>query len=255
MKHYHSPTKELNYAVESIWIQDSDMPSQEIFYPSLHTEMIFNLGKEFTLLNPRNEAFSYHLNGSINGINTCVTRKNWQQGHSALVIKFRPWGFFSLFGWEAISFYQKIVHAEPYFNKKILSFSKQLIHSSSIEEKFTLLDEFLLSNSLLQDIPKELCSFLEDMQDVSTIREYLKSKRIPHTTFNTLFKKVMGIGAKQYILISRLENAIDDIRKEKSKSLTEIAYKHGFYDQAHFTKTFYFYTHMTPSQFKNTLNH
>lgn len=252
VKQYHIPRKELTFAIDSIWFQESKAASEELQYPSLQAEMIFNIGNDFALYNPASEKFFYQKDGNINGINTCPTKKEWGDGHMAMGIKFRPWGLFHLFGWNAALFSSKIISLSTVFQEKDLTFSRDIsLNIPSINERVVVLEEFLLKSSCIRTVPQDLLAFIEDMHATSTIKRYLKNNKLSHSTFNAHFKRTIGIGVKEFLVMKRIQDTINDIQSNKALSLTEIAYLHGFYDQAHFIRSFSRYTGMTPLEFKN----
>lgn len=61
---------------------------------------------------------------------------------------------------------------------------------------------------------------------------YLSESRLSH-----LFKEVMGISIRQYILWNKIRHAV--MQSEKGKSLTAAAHAAGFVDSSHFNKAFY----------------
>lgn len=66
------------------------------------------------------------------------------------------------------------------------------------------------------------------------------------------FKTHIGISPKQFIIIIKLRNAVDDIAypQEKDISFTELALNNNFYDQAHFNRTFQHIIKTSPRKFE-----
>lgn len=73
--------------------------------------------------------------------------------------------------------------------------------------------------------------------------------RLEKTYFATLFKRVMGTNPWEYILIKRIERAVELLRSEDSNVLV-IAGKVGFNNTANFNKIFKKYTGMTPKELR-----
>lgn len=67
--------------------------------------------------------------------------------------------------------------------------------------------------------------------------------------FARLFKNTLGLTTHQYVLQTRIERAKRLIVKSPSLNLTEIGLSVGFFDQAHFTKTFKRAVGATPKNF------
>lgn len=72
---YSKLQNELKSAVDFIWLQESEKPSQELQFPYLYAEMIFHLGNRFVASNPLRDVFFYKNSGGINGIKSFPEQK------------------------------------------------------------------------------------------------------------------------------------------------------------------------------------
>jgi len=77
-----------------------------------------------------------------------------------------------------------------------------------------------------------------------------------HTQLRRKISAVTGISAARYISLLRIEEAKELLKQYPKVTITEVAYRTGFADNAHFTKVFHRFTDMTPMQFvkENTVN-
>ena len=77
-----------------------------------------------------------------------------------------------------------------------------------------------------------------------------------HTQLRRKISAVTGISAARYITLLRIEEAKELLKQYPKVTITEVAYRTGFADNAHFTKVFHRFTDMTPMQFvkENTVN-
>lgn len=62
------------------------------------------------------------------------------------------------------------------------------------------------------------------------------------------FQEYVGLSPKEYLRVSRFILSLDHLKKYPLLSLTEVAYKSGYYDQAHFIRDYKDYTGYTPGQ-------
>ena len=67
--------------------------------------------------------------------------------------------------------------------------------------------------------------------------------------FARLFRNATGLSPHQFVLRLRVNHAQRLMRSRQGRTLTEIAVAAGFFDQAHFTKTFKRLVGITPSAF------
>lgn len=62
------------------------------------------------------------------------------------------------------------------------------------------------------------------------------------------FQEHVGLSPKEYLRVSRFIRSLNDLQRYPVLSLTEVAYKSGYYDQAHFIRDYKDYTGATPRQ-------
>lgn len=62
------------------------------------------------------------------------------------------------------------------------------------------------------------------------------------------FQEYVGLSPKEYLRVSRFLSSLDHLKTYPVFSLTEIACKSGYYDQAHFIRDYKDYTGYTPGQ-------
>jgi len=82
-----------------------------------------------------------------------------------------------------------------------------------------------------------------------SIREILKNDSSRRRQLERKFTTQVGISPKQLCKVIRLQTVLKMMLNQQSESLSQIAYKSNYYDQAHFTKDFKEFTGMTPKEF------
>ena len=83
-----------------------------------------------------------------------------------------------------------------------------------------------------------------------TIDELAKIARLSRTSYIKRFKETTGKSPKQYITHTRISEAKKLLLSELS--ISKVAEETGFYDAAHFIKTFTSLTSMSPNEYRNT---
>lgn len=68
------------------------------------------------------------------------------------------------------------------------------------------------------------------------------------------FDKCIGLSPKEFIRIIKFISSLDMINQSKNKSLTEIGFESGYYDQAHFIRDFKEFSGMTPTDYQASSN-
>jgi methylphosphotriester-DNA--protein-cysteine methyltransferase len=69
--------------------------------------------------------------------------------------------------------------------------------------------------------------------------------------FERTFSKYVGVNPKKFTSIIRLQNVIQ-LKSTNKKSMFQLAYDNGYYDQSHFIHDFKSLTGVTPKAFFNT---
>nr|WP_221052602.1 helix-turn-helix domain-containing protein [Shewanella algae] len=83
------------------------------------------------------------------------------------------------------------------------------------------------------------------------IRNLLTEIDISQRQLERLFQQNLGMSPKNYSILQRTAFARELLKQETDKSLTEIGYHAGFYDQAHFIREFKQVIGITPGSFRS----
>lgn len=62
------------------------------------------------------------------------------------------------------------------------------------------------------------------------------------------FQQQIGLSPKEYLRVCRFIQSLQHLKKYPNRTLTEIAYQSGYYDQAHFNRDYKFYTGHSPGE-------
>jgi len=68
------------------------------------------------------------------------------------------------------------------------------------------------------------------------------------------FDKCIGLSPKEFVRITKFISSLDLINYSKDRTLTEIAFDSGYYDQAHFIHDFSGFSGMTPADYMASSN-
>lgn len=125
--------------------------------------------------------------------------------------------------------------------------TEKILKSDTLPEFVYILSNFLMqkTNDLplkYQSVEKWLSQTNFLSRDVS-IKEICLSQR----QFERNFKEFTGFSLRKYTKIKRFERVFQYLQNTKNKeNLTEIAYRFGYYDQAHFNRDFKAFTGRSP---------
>jgi len=117
---------------------------------------------------------------------------------------------------------------------------------------FKLLDRLLLSRisgSMDQRIEAALHMIIERKGDV-TLQEIHQSVPLNKRHFQRLFKKLVGVTAKEFCRLIRIRQSLVDLVLESNK-ITDVAYDRGYFDQSHFNRDLLKLSQRSPKQLKS----
>ena len=85
---------------------------------------------------------------------------------------------------------------------------------------------------------------LEGQEKLDQIRPGISFRQIERQ-----FKHYIGVSPKYYQRILRVNRVLQQLRLSPESNLTEIAYQQGYSDQAHMSREFKAFNHMTPREY------
>jgi len=133
---------------------------------------------------------------------------------------------------------------------ELLILEEKLQASKTDPEKISIVENFLISklNSNLPDLlVMSAISMIYKSKGNIRIKELLNELHISQSALEKRFRQVVGASPKKFASIVRLKNTISSYNR--NKSLTDLGYEAGFYDQAHFIKEFKHFTGDSPETF------
>ncbi|MCI7468756.1 MAG: AraC family transcriptional regulator [Lachnospiraceae bacterium] len=126
----------------------------------------------------------------------------------------------------------------PDFGARIDFFTKYY-NDISFEHEDTVLD--ILQKKILE------CDGNIAIEDLASYSGYTRRY------IDRLFKDSVGISPKTYAQIVCFQSTINELDKDSSKSLADVAIDHGYTDQAHFTHAFSKYALMAPGKYRKLI--
>jgi AraC-like DNA-binding protein len=133
---------------------------------------------------------------------------------------------------------------------KVMAVEDALANATNNSQRLTIVEQFLLSelkkpqsDALVQEAIKKIQLSKGDIK----IKNLLSDLPISRDPFEKRFRRITGTTPKQFSVIIRLKNLIDNY--SGFNSLTDAAHAAGYFDQAHFIKDFKSFTGKTPHDF------
>lgn len=252
----YTPVNELKDTIDHIWCHEeeyTDITSYSI--PFLNQELILNFGEQFTVSSRPYGQFAYTRQAAVSGICTQPMLTTVKGRYKAIGVMFKPYGLATLLGISAAR-----LNNSPLALEQINRTGSSMLDietAGSPIEKIKKLEQELLRIARPTPIPKDILHFSEEVAE-----EPLKKGRIKgymHTTgwkpkrFIAAFSTFFGVTPQKYIHTVQVNKAIAFMAANPGISLSETAYENGFYDQAHFIKTFRQLAGITPGAYLKAL--
>lgn len=133
---------------------------------------------------------------------------------------------------------------------ELLVFEEQLAEAQTDQDRITLTEYFLLAR-LRNTAPDKLVltalAFIHQRQGNLRMTDLAAQLNISQSPLEKRFRQVVGTSPKKFASLVRFRHILKSHRQQPS--LTHLAHKAGFYDQAHFIKTFKSFTGQAPDAF------
>lgn len=260
------PNGRLSNCVKFIWCNENYAPesSTERVLPSGSSQLIINLdNKKFRHFN--SDKSQEHLYDPV--ILTGVRAKHiFLDSHtriSTIGIVLKPGAIAALFQIPASEFQGQVVSLGAILDKDISEIREQLAAASSHQEKFVLIESFLLN---LLDPEYQLhpavhfaIEQINQQNGSISVSQVLNKIGYSRRWFSQIFRETVGIPPKQFSRILRFQNNLSLIREKNPPDWAQLAISNGYFDQPHFIHDFKNLAGISPAEYKKhsgpTANH
>lgn len=176
-------------------------------------------------------------------------------GTGTVLVYFTETGFAHFSTHPANELFNQSLSLDNVFTKtKIAETEEKLAEAATDPQRIRIIEKLLLSqlkelktDQLIIEAVKMIYASKGSIR-IKELNEKLFTSQSP---FEKRFRKLVGTTPKKFASIVRFNTVLDELGTHKS--LTDICYEHGFFDQAHFIKDFKQFTGESPEQFKRFL--
>jgi AraC-like DNA-binding protein len=188
---------------------------------------------------------------ALTGLRHAARMVHYAQQTAMLLVQFHDGGAAAFFRQPLhVLSDQSVALSDLLSRDAVTALEDQLCAATSHAERVALTEQFLLS--LLQkpeqdDIVREALRQIRASQGTARIGDIIKELPLSRDAFEKRFRRLVGTSPKQFSIVVRLRHVIDT--HANHDSLTDAAYRAGYFDQAHFIKDFTAFTGQTPGAF------
>jgi len=168
-------------------------------------------------------------------------------------VRFYPWGGYHFFSEPVSNFLDGTISSQKVWPDHYDNLIKEVRNAQTHEARSVMVQQFLLAR--LEENHKNDNQLDKAVKLIRESKGQLSIEEIGHRTSHSKkqlerkFVPTIGTAPKTFARISRFLNICHHLEEHKTKTLTELTYECGYYDQAHFIKEFREFSGFTPKEF------
>ena len=174
-------------------------------------------------------------------------------GSEMLIISFKKGRAFPFISVPMHALKNTVVDGELVLNNDILNLRDHLQEAQNPEEMFGIIERNLIRHyaRALEENPfiDYAVKTLSSSPHGACLRELSRQVGYSQKHLIKLFKDHIGVTPKEFVKVSRFQQAVQMIQDSDHVSWTDVAYSTGYYDQSHFIADFKKLSGFTPGRY------
>lgn len=239
-----SPSPALARYVRSFWVLEHEVSAGQ---PYIHrtmadgcAELIFHYKGRFDEI-LANDKTELSFNSGVHGQSQSFRRFLIREDFAIFGVYLYPFAVPVLFGIPSTEISNEMPDIVTFLGNKGAELEEKMMLAADTSERVRIMSEFL-ENCLRKNQPSEPAVFsvinqIIQSNGIASVPELAASSFLSTRQFERKFKAFSGFSPKLFSRIIRFQSALNAYG-DKEKSLTEIAYECGYYDQSHFIHDF-----------------
>jgi AraC-like DNA-binding protein len=255
------PTFPLNQFIEHFFYYEGLSPAhnKERFLPDGNTEIIIDLSEntQYIYDNESLKEFQACRYAWVSRVRTRSITIPSGRGSRMLIVAFKKGKAYPFYPMPMNEISDQVVGADLIFGRNMINLREQLLASSLIDEKFLLLENFILKQAKGMLAAENWTRCIEyallqivNQPNVLSFQRLCDQIGYSQKHFINLFKEQVGVSPKQFLRIMRFQKTIVEIENELIP-WSNLAQEIGYYDQAHFINEFKSFSGFTPGEYIN----
>jgi AraC-like DNA-binding protein len=247
------PPPKLAQYVRCFWVYEGEASTAQPYvyraYANSCAELVFHYRSTFDqFVNGQAEpSFAAAIHAQARKHSRFVVHQNW----SIFGCYLYPFALPRLFSFPASDFTDRETDFQSVLGREGRELEERMLMAGGNDRRLQILSQFL-ENRLSNDSREEPLVFASIGQIIKrrglvSVPEMARENFLSHRQFERKFKEFSGLPPKLFARISRFQAALTEYGS--GKSLTEIAYEYGYYDQSHFINEFKEFSGYNPKVF------
>ncbi|MFN8308945.1 MAG: helix-turn-helix transcriptional regulator [Chitinophagales bacterium] len=251
------PSGHLEHFVECYWtIQNvNHCTKQEISFPDGTIDLVFSLGDSYTRENmseQRTASFTVKT-AALVGQSTHGKIITPGRNNNLLSIRFKPFGLFPMLGIPMNELTEESLTLQEVMKNWGTELESRVFDAHTLESRIEVIENFLNKkvalNGYIDPVVRAAVSEILINRGNIRIETIYNKLGVSKSTLESKFKMYVGITPKELANIWRFNHAVILQKKNLERTLTEVGYMAGYFDQSHMIKDFKRYTGKSPKDF------
>jgi len=253
--HIRIPGPPLSQYVDLIWYSKAGVyNSRGTLIPMLQPELVFNFSAHFSVQTASCRTIENKLSW-LTGLQTQPMQSATAGWHQTIGVLLKPWALCVFTGIPACEFTGTMVEGDLVWPQEVPSLYATLAEATTIPHKLNRFEEFLLSKCHVKPLPVYVRAGTQFLQK-NTLREGITAElasqlNMSRKTLIAAFRQYIGLSPGRFQHLCLVNHILQELKTDPSQSLTELAYRYNFYDQAHFIHSFKKISGLTPSGYRH----
>lgn len=249
----HPPSEQLRPYIKQYVVSENASEGEYKVFPS--SGLVIGFQYKGQLKTIRNNTETNLASAGITGMSDSFKLFRNSANIGTVLVYFTEVGFTHFATHPANELFNLSLSLDQVFERgRIAEAEDKLCTAFTDKQRIKIVEQFLLSqlkNIQTDKLIVEAVRLIYQSKGTIRIKELNEKLFISQSPFEKRFRKVVGTSPKKFASIVRFNSVLDSL--DHTKSLTEICYENGFFDQAHFIKDFKQFTGDTPDDFKRFL--
>lgn len=221
--------------------------------PTEHVQLMFHYKDPFIVYKSPKEILQ-QPRSIVSGLTDSYFDVSTNGDTGVVFISFYPEGACNFFDFPLSEIGNQSIDLKDVFYSTCRELEEKLFETVNFGQRITLIERFLQKN--YKPIPvydklliEKSIEQIKHFNGNTTVSELSEILAVTTKSLERKCSKYLGKPTKQVIQLFRFQSILQDFSKDKNASITDRAYRNGYFDQSHFIKDFKKYCGYTPGEF------
>lgn len=222
-------------------------------YPKGIFEIVFQSNTNFQHNTSYSAGWQSRPKNFIGGLhNKSYTVRANGNNNFCIAVEFKPNTAKYFIPYKLHNFQNNIVDILDIWGNGAIELSHKITTEKENFIKISLIEDFLLQKIIQQktSIIDNAITIILASKGFVEVSQLARTIGLSNAQFRKRFKEEIGISPSQYCKIVRINTTLTLLEKGYKKSLIDLSYQLGYFDQSHFIKDFKSVTGCSPKSFK-----